>query len=448
MATIKEISSADIKTSKSALNQLVDIIQEDVSGSVSRRSYQVFVTGSGPTSVTASLFQTVYDQDYTLQTANPMFDLTVGLWYSGSTVQNIKIGEDTAGKLLFPSSSIQMREKIDVYRQHAGKLLGDASQAFYSPFQVSTDPTTTSADRIDNALFLNFKRLFARDKIKRETFAMRFYTTGVIDGTPNANRSTAEAAITLAETTYTGSNLFRTSTSGSAIFTDVGAASSKRTTFGGEVGEIVDAGNTARKVGLMFYDAGTAVLDLSKLMWGEQHVSGVISSVAGNPGSSGDPDDLTAYASLATNETVIGSSQGGTKINTSYGSNASARFIPDFLTSGSIDDIVDHISAARFSSGSNTAVTFQNVTNINSTLLFCRATADEFNYSSNPTFVDGDGRIVVIDQGQEDTQRAFSFITTVGMYDANDNLLAVAKLSRPIEKNDEKDLTIRIRLDF
>jgi len=432
MATFKEISAADVKTSKSALNQLVDIIQEDVSGSATRRAYQVFVTGSGATSVTASLFQTVYDQDYTLQTANPMFDMTMGLWYSGSTVQTIKTGEDTAGKLLFPSSSMQMREKIDIYRQYAGKLLGNANQAFYSPFNVATDPTTTSADRIDNALFLNFKRLFARDKVKRETFAMRFYTTGVLDGAPTANKSAAESAIVCL---FTGSNLFRTTTSGSAIFTDVGAASSKRTTFGGEVGEIVNASNTSQKVGLMFYDAGTAVLDLSKIMWGGQHVSGAISSVVGNPTISG----------LATNETIIGS---GSVLASSYGSNPYARFIPDFLTSGSIDDIVDHLASCRFSSGSNTATTFQNVTNINSTLLFCRATADEFNYSSNPTFVDADGRIVVIDNGQEDTQRAFSFITTVGMYDANDNLLAVAKLSRPIEKNDEKDLTVRIRLDF
>ena len=432
MATFKEISAADVKTSKSALNQLVDIIQEDVSGSATRRAYQVFVTGSGATSVTASLFQTVYDQDYTLQTANPMFDMTVGLWYSGSTVQTIKTGEDTAGKLLFPSSSMQMREKIDIYRQYAGKLLGNATQAFYSPFNVATDPTTTSADRIDNALFLNFKRLFARDKVKRETFAMRFYVTGDLDGAPTANKSAAESAIVCA---FTGSNLFRTTTSGSAIFTDVGAASSKRTTFGGEVGEIVNASNTSQKVGLMFYDAGTAVLDLSKIMWGAQHVSGTISSVVGNPTISG----------LATNETIIGS---GSTLQTAYGSNPAARFIPDFLTSGSIDDIVDHLASCRFSSGSNTAATFQNVTNINSTLLFCRATADEFNYSSNPTFVDTDGRIVVIDNGQEDTQRAFSFITTVGMYDANDNLLAVAKLSRPIEKNDEKDLTVRIRLDF
>ena len=432
MATFKEISSADVKTSKSALNQLVDIIQEDVSGSATRRSYQVFVTGSGATSVTASLFQTVYDQDYTLQTANPMFDMTVGLWYSGTTVQTIKTGEDTAGKLLFPSSSMQMREKVDIYRQYAGKLLGNASQAFYSPFQVSTDPTLTSADRIDNALFLNFKRLFARDKVKRETFAMRFFVTGDLDGAPTANKTSAESSIVSA---YTGSNLFRTTTSGSAIFTDVGAASSKRSTFGGEVGEIVNASNTSQKVGLMFYDAGTAVLDLSKIIFGDQHVSGAISSVVGNPSISG----------LATNETVIGA--GGT-LETAYGSNLSAKFIPDFLTSGSIDDIVDHLASCRFSSGSNTAVTFQNITNINSTLLFCRATADEFNYSSNPTYVDSDGRIVVIDAGQEDTQRGFSFITTVGMYDANDNLLAVAKLSRPIEKNDEKDLTVRIRLDF
>lgn len=431
MATFKEISAADVKTSKSALNQLVDMIQEDVSGSATRRAYQVFVTGSGTTSVTASLFQTVYDQDYTLQTSNPMFDMTVGLWYSGSTVQNIKTGEDTAGKLLFPSSSMQMREKVDIYRQYAGKLLGDATQAFYSPFQVSTDPTTTSTDRIDNALFLNFKRLFARDKIKRETFAMRFYVTGDLDGAGDAYKSSTESSIACA---YTGSNLFLTTTSGSAIFTDVGAASSKRSTFGGEVGEIVDASNTAVKVGLMFYDAGTAVLDLSKIMWGSQHASGSISSVIGNPGGLG----------LADNETVMGS----VDLSTSYGSNPSARFIPDFLTSGSIDDIVDHLASCRFSSGSNTAVTFQNVTNINSTLLFCRATADEFNYSSNPTYVDADGRIIVIDQGQEDTQRAFSFVTTVGMYDANDNLLAVAKLSRPIEKNDEKDLTVRVRLDF
>ena len=73
---------------------------------------------------------------------------------------------------------------------------------------------------------------------------------------------------------------------------------------------------------------------------------------------------------------------------------------------------------------------------------------DEFNYSTNPTFTNASGRIRVVDQGQEDTQRSFTFPTTVGLHDEFGNLLAVAKLSRPIEKNDERDVTFRVRLDF
>jgi hypothetical protein len=42
----------------------------------------------------------------------------------------------------------------------------------------------------------------------------------------------------------------------------------------------------------------------------------------------------------------------------------------------------------------------------------------------------------------------FAFVSTIGLYDANEELLATAKLSRPVEKNDEKDLTFRVRLDF
>ena len=98
--------STDIKPSESILNQLVDVVQEDVSGSVTRRKYQVFVTGGVGPGVTSSLFQTVYDQDFTLQTANPIFDCTFGLYHSGSTVQDAKTAEDSAGKMLFQSSSM------------------------------------------------------------------------------------------------------------------------------------------------------------------------------------------------------------------------------------------------------------------------------------------------------------------------------------------------------
>lgn len=415
MATTKSLSPADITTKQSFLNQLVDIIQEDVSGSATRKTYESFITGGVGPGVTSSLFQTVFDQDYNLQTANAIFDMTIGLRSGSSLVTAASTGEDAAGKLLFSSQSLMMREKIQNYSQFAQLLLGDATSAFYSPYG-----STAAASRIDEALFINFRRLFSRDKIKRETFAMRFYMTGVLDGSPN------DAAVNVAiDNGYTGSNINLTTPSGSAIFTDVGSAANQLQSFGGEVGNIVDSADTTRNVGLMFYDLGIGVFDLDRIVMADQHMSGVISAMS-----------PAADADAAAGQTVMGSASG----------NPSATFNPDFLVSGSIDDIIDHIAATRFQSGSLTAATFQNVTEINSTLIFCRAGVNDFNYSSNSTFTDADGQIRVLTPNTE--ERTFSFVTTIGLYDAADRLLAVAKLSRPVEKNDEKDLTFRVRLDF
>ena len=427
MATFKEISANDIKTARSFLNQLVDVIQEDVSGSSTRRKFQVFVTGGVGPGVTSSLFQTVYDQNFSLQTANPVLDFTVGLYVSGNTVQDIKSGEDTAGKLLFPSTSIMMREKIDIYRQYAQALLGDGNAQFVAPFNSTSTGNASSAtnDSINEALFINFKRLFARDQIKRETFAVKFYQSGT--------RATGVSG----PNWKLGPNISQTSESGSVIFTDVGSAANKLTTFGGNVSNVVDSANTARTVGLLFNDYGTAVFDLAKIISGSQKVSGTINAMS--------PAGTLNGVAYAAGTTPIGHT---TELGTLEQGNPDARFIPDFMTSGSMDNIIDHFASCRFSSGTLTAMTFQNITNINSSLIFCRATADEFNYSSNVSYTDADNRIRVIDEGQEDTQRSFTFVTSVGLYDANDNLLAVAKLSRPVEKNDEKDVTFRIRLDF
>jgi len=418
--SFKRISPEDIKTSRSVLNQLVDVIQEDVSGSATRRSYQIFVTGGIGPGVTSSLFQTVYDQDFTLQTANPILDMTMGLWYSGTTVVTASTNEDSAGKLLFPSQSLMMREKIDIYRQYAANLLGDATQAFYSPFSISSTPTSVPTNRIDNALFLSFKRLFGRDSLKRETFAIRLYQTGTTSARDEDATLTANGQ----------ANLSLTSISGSGIFTDIGASTNQQRTFGGGVGTIKNAADTSIEAGLIFYDAGTVVLDLEKIFSGSQKMSGTIDAMANGVTIDG--------ATIPAGSTVMGSSAG----------NPQAKFIPDFVVSASIDNIIDHVASCRFQSGTLTAATFQNNTNINSTLIFCRATADEFNYSTNPTFVNSTGKIRVVDSGQEDTQRTFTMPTTVGLHDEYGNLLAVAKVSRPIEKSDERDITFRLRLDF
>jgi len=423
MAFFKTLDPSDIKTSTSYLNQLIDVLQESISGSNTRRNYQVFVTSSqnAPASityaVTGGLFQTVYDQDYTLATANPVFDMTIGLYASSSTTTgSTGYSVDSSGKLLFSTNTMMMREKVSIYKEFAQMLLGDAESQFSSPFTGGS-----STDLIDEAIFLAFKRLFARDKIKPETFAMKFFTSGVVDDTTPGGADLA--------------NLNTTSTSGSTIFSDVGAASEIEISYGGQVGGIVDTSLTSQNVGLVFYDAGIVVLDAKKIISGSQHVSGVIAAVTGSDASATPPN--------LSNQTVIGRSSIALE-----GSNRQAKFIPDLFVSASIDDIVNHFATCRFSSGSDTAVTFQNITNINSTLAFCRATADEFNFSTNTTFTDNEGRIRVIDIGEETTQRSFAFVTSIGLYNAAGDLLAVAKLSRPVEKNDERDLTFRVRLDF
>lgn len=402
MATYKNLDPADVKTARSFLSQLIDVIQEDISGSTSRRKYQVFVTGGIGPGITSSLFQTVYDQDFTLQTANQVFDCTVGIFPNSDITSSSLVGVDSVGKELFPSSSLMMREKLDNYRQFSQLLLGDSSDQFVAPYgSVNVD------DKIDAAFFIAFKRLFSRDQIKRESFAMKFYQSASLaryDGGEDIP------------------NIYYTSENGMSIYTDVGSSTEKFTTFGGQFGNLVDAADTSRTVGLLFYDRGIAVLDLEKITSGSQFISGTIDAMT--------PTGLTIL--------------GGPSTETE----GTSKLIPDFIVSGSIDNFVDHLCATRFSSGSLTGITFQNTTNINSTLIFCKAGADEFNYSSNPTFTDSDDKIVVIDPGNEETQQTFTFITSIGLYDANDNLLAVAKLSRPVEKNPERDLTFRVRLDF
>lgn len=90
-------------------------------------------------------------------------------------------------------------------------------------------------------------------------------------------------------------------------------------------------------------------------------------------------------------------------------------------------------------------IQFFNQTNLHSTVYFCRALNSDFNYSTNPTFVDSDGRIVVTSGTDNQTR---TYITTIGLYDINDNLLAVAKASDPVKKSPDNELVFRVRLSY
>lgn len=419
----QSLISSDVVTARSFLNQLIDILQIDISNASNRKKYQVFVTGGIGPGVTSSLYQTIYDQDHTYVSSNPIFDMTVGLF--GNKDLNLTVAStnptiDINGKLLFPSQSLMMREKIDIYRQFAQQLLGDASYPFYLPWD-----STNVVDRIDNALFLSFKRLFSRDGIQRDTFAMRF--------SKDAYKPLSEDV--------TEENIHTPPGTGSLLtYTDMGSSTHQGIMFGGNVGVIYQNGTSpATVVGTMFYDRGVAILDLAKICSSSQQMSGSISAM-----------NASNYLSPWANDTDYDGPGNVSMGNNNYGVGgtwAPELFIPNFITSASIDNIVDHLSL-RFGEKLETGITFQNITNVNSTLFFCRARPEDFNYSSNPTYVDSNQEITVIEKGQENTQQSFTFITSVGLYDKDGVLLAVAKLSRPIEKNSQKDLTVRVRIDF
>ena len=89
-------------------------------------------------------------------------------------------------------------------------------------------------------------------------------------------------------------------------------------------------------------------------------------------------------------------------------------------------------------------ISFNNTTEINSKIYFCRVPHNKFNYSANPTYVSG-SKIRVKNVASDNP---VSYITTVGLYNAAGELLAVAKLSEPLRKDPSNDMTIRVRLDY
>ena len=287
----------------SNLNQVIDVIQEDISGSATRRKYQTFVTGGIGPGVTSSLYQTVYDQDFTLQTANAVMDMTVGLFHYNENNQDatrrynlvtnhtgyVKL---TNNQLLFDTkSTVMMREKVSIYRQYAKQLLGDANK----PFCLGTSSVTlengddgsgsgrqkyaSDTTIMDACLFINIKRLFARDGIRPETFAMRLYEMAPA-WSDNAARSPDQwnwayndqgntsgvAATAYPDNIDPKANIFGpdvdSSTFGVQIIADIDASNGLIDEAGGQCAFLRLAAETEKKCGIIFYDAGIVVLNL------------------------------------------------------------------------------------------------------------------------------------------------------------------------------------------
>lgn len=82
---------------------------------------------------------------------------------------------------------------------------------------------------------------------------------------------------------------------------------------------------------------------------------------------------------------------------------------------------------------------------ISSTHYFVRLRNKEYNYSNNPTFYNPDNGALILADFRNDPK---SYITTVGLYNDQNELLAVAKLSAPLRKSFDEEILLRVRLDF
>lgn len=82
---------------------------------------------------------------------------------------------------------------------------------------------------------------------------------------------------------------------------------------------------------------------------------------------------------------------------------------------------------------------------ITSDYVFVRARNSEFNYSENPSFISGSTGEVIYSSFVNSPQ---VYITTIGLYNDSNDLLAVAKMSRPLLKDFTKEALVRVKLDF
>lgn len=100
---------------------------------------------------------------------------------------------------------------------------------------------------------------------------------------------------------------------------------------------------------------------------------------------------------------------------------------------------INKATAAEFEFAARSAET------ISSTHYFVRLRNKEFNYSNNPTFSNPDNGSLVQADFRNNPK---VYVTSVGLYNEQNELLAVAKLSKPVRKSYDEEILLRVRLDF
>ena len=288
--------------------------------------------------------------------------------------------------------SVQQEKKRNIYNQMAQVLVG--YDVTGSVLEFDEDGDLSGGTKIRDCIFIVLSRLLVKDEVKKESFSLEL---GVNNGfaTPmNGDRMTIMDV--------SASNEYRVNSPASeyGILYATGAIDTATVTT-----ETIGSDEYV-KCGLIYYQAGVVVLSSSIF---QDHSAGGLLDANVNSTDGRGVDWVDNSNSI---QTALKSSE----------------------ISASADAFRNRVYNLQFN----------NTTELNSTVYFCRANHNEFNYSSNPTYL-SESKIRVKNQS---TDVPVSYITTVGMYNDRRELLAVAKLSEPLKKTPDTEFTLRVRLDY
>lgn len=276
-------------------------------------------------------------------------------------------------------------KKANIYNQMAQVLVGYDSSGNVKKF-------SQNSTQIDDAYFVNFSRLLMKDEIKKGTFKIELGVSG--SATYDTTGANFNHIVKLYDKDATTSSR---SDSPAGEYGYLYASSSEGTS--------ILTTNDDQICGLVYYQAGVAV---------------VSSSV------------------------FLNATNGGILNNTAFGGVLPKVVAADHDVTGSfISSSIQQMSTGLRNRVYN--IEFSNTTELHSTIYRCRANHKEFNFSTNPTYLSGSEIRV---KGGEQSTPPHSYITTVGLYSADNELLAVAKLSEPIKKTPSTELNLRVRLDY
>lgn len=370
MTIFKTLSAEDRVSTKTLLHEAIPITGAIVSG-----NYGTFPNDTNVKNFTHGMFQSVYDYPYLSSSANHIFDISIG------------VSSDSA---LYSSISEQQSKKNNIYNQMAQVLMGYDKDGEILKFDEDGD-LIAGGNKINDAIFISFSRLLVKDEIKKGSFELELGTAASYL-TPFTERIRIKD--TGADTNYRVNSpageygiLYAEESAGTLTLHDN-----------------AQAGATTTPVGLIYYQAGIAVLSSSVFL---SHDAG---GVLHGP-------DRTYSADM---------------------SGYQGDLFDTMITGSSISDSADAIRHRIYN------MQFNNTIELNSTVYFCRAKHNEFNYSSNPTYL-SNSQIRVKNQA---TDVPISYITSIGLYSADNTLLAVGKFSEPIRKDSNIELTFRARLDY